>query len=291
MALYTIWNIYLVVDLNSPNNLIIQSANVALPQKVSQNTDWTQALLAIGTLGNKELHEELERDNNHSENVGTSDDLSDFTVEELDKLQRQLKWMLAHKPKPSSNGSEPSEEDRANLPLSRFLNCASNLEVDRKVLGNENNGDLSPNTQIVLNKVKDMLLGNPNALKKRSISFLLKKMFVCSHGFAPTPSLRDPIHDSRMEKVKKIHAQSFSLFNGMNNYSSTPCCMVQILKAILNKKINQQNSGPASSKNYLDNKTTEITGAREEGDKSKDHCKWIKTDSDCKSIIPGCLKN
>lgn len=38
----------------------------------------------------------------------------------------------------------------------------------------------------------------------KSVSFLLKKMFVCSSGFAPTPSLRDTLPESRMEKVNKF---------------------------------------------------------------------------------------
>ncbi|WOL03905.1 hypothetical protein Cni_G12625 [Canna indica] len=220
--------------------------------------DWPQALLAIGTFGNNELKEEQPLGDDHPQNLDSSEDLSDFTIEEVNKLQKELKRLLTLKSKSKSSGSEIGEEDRANLPLNRFLNCPSSLEVDRiastkfECLGNENNGDLSPNTKIILNKVKDLLLGNRNAIKKKSISFLLKKIFVCSGGFAPAPSLRDPIPESRMEKI---------------------------LRAILTKKMSQQNPAPSSSKKFLENKPIEKAG-EDEDDKKKARCKWVKTDSE-----------
>ncbi|CAN8312541.1 unnamed protein product [Cochlearia groenlandica] len=62
--------------------------------------------------------------------------------------------------------------------------------------------------------------------KKRSLSFLFKKMFVCTSGFKTPPPLLDlPIVDSRMEKM---------------------------LRTILNKKIHPQRSNIVAKK-YLEN--------------------------------------
>ncbi|RWW24114.1 hypothetical protein GW17_00011612 [Ensete ventricosum] len=151
---------------------------------------------------------EPRRDEEASRTLDSSEDLSNFTIEEVNKLQKELKKLLSLKSKTKSTGSEVGEEDRAKLPLNRFLNCPSSLEVDRiasaklEHLDNDNNGDLSPNTKIILSKVKEVLLGNRNAIKKKSTSFLLKRMFVCGvGGFAPAPGFRDPMPESRMEKV------------------------------------------------------------------------------------------
>ncbi|CAL9201209.1 unnamed protein product [Musa hybrid cultivar] len=224
--------------------------------------DWPQALLSIGTLGNSEMKEEPRRDE-HSRTLDSSEDLSNFAIEEVTNLQKELKKLLSLKSKTKSAGSEFGEEDRAKLPLNRFLNCPSSLEVDRiasaklEYLDNDNNGDLSPNTKIVLSKVKEVLLGNRNAIKKKSISFLLKRMFVCGGGFAPAPGFRDPMPESRMEKI---------------------------LRAILTKKMHQQSSTPSSSQKYLENKPvgrSQEGEAEEEEEKRKAQCKWVKTDSEC----------
>lgn len=133
----------------------------------------------------------------------------DFTIEEVKKLQDALNKLLRRaKSKSSSRGSGATDEDRASqLPLDRFLNCPSSLEVDRRISlrhaagdGGEN-GEFSPDTQIILSKARDLLVNsNGTAIKKKSFKFLLKKMFVCHGGFGPAPSLKDPV-ESRMEKV------------------------------------------------------------------------------------------
>ncbi|KAG6473607.1 hypothetical protein ZIOFF_067524 [Zingiber officinale] len=229
--------------------------------------DWPQSLLAIGTFGDTEIKEES-HSGHHFQCIEASQDLSDFGVEEFNQLKKELKKLLSLKSKckskssSSSNGSEIMEEGGGNMPLNRFLNFPSRLGVDKALstslerLASDNNGDISPSSKMILiSKVKDMLLENPKALKKKSVSFIIKKMFVCSSGFAPAPSLRDPIPESRMEKM---------------------------LRAILTKKIHQQSSAPIASKKCIENKSTEETQAGEEGDdKGKDKCKWVKTDSDC----------
>ncbi|WOL02644.1 hypothetical protein Cni_G11363 [Canna indica] len=229
-------------------------ASVADVRKDEFN-DWADALLAIGTFGNKDLKEEPKR-HDPSENLYTDEeDLPDFTMEEVNTLQKELAKLLTRKPKCRTSLSEIAEEDRANQPLNRFLNCPSSLEVDRKLehLGKENHGDLSPNTKIILNKVKDALLGNSNALKKNSLSFLFKKIFVCGSGFAPPRSLRDAIPEPRIEKI---------------------------LRAIIAKKIYPQSFASTVTKKYLENRTSEKMHLGNEEDKRKDQYRWVKTDSE-----------
>ena len=64
-------------------------------------------------------------------------------------------------------------------------------------------GDLSPNTKMILCKARDLLVNNKKTMKQKSIKFLLKKLFVCGGGFMPKPDpiLRDPTPNSRMNKV------------------------------------------------------------------------------------------
>jgi len=166
-------------------------------------SDWPHGLLAIGTFGNNEL-----RDNNEIQDVeedpSPSDDLQDFTPEEIRKLQKELTGLLTRKP-----SSQDKEKEIANLPLDRFLNCPSSLEVDRRISNtvisdvDNHEDDIERTISVILGRCKDICENNnkKKAIGKRSISFLLKKIFVCSSGFAPQPSLRDTLHESRMEKV------------------------------------------------------------------------------------------
>ncbi|CAD5177960.1 unnamed protein product [Musa acuminata subsp. malaccensis] len=210
--------------------------------------DWPQALLAIGTLGNRDIKEDPQRPES-SENLQASEDLPDFTMEEVNRFRVELVKLLTRKPNSSTSAPEIAEADRANLLLNWFLNRPSSLEVDRKL---ENLGDLSPSTKIILSKVRDALLSNRTAIKKESLSFLFKKMFVCGSGFAPPRNLKDPIPEPRIDKV---------------------------LRAILTKKIYPRSSALAPAKKYLANKPTE---KMQEEDKRKDQYKWVKTDSECK---------
>jgi hypothetical protein len=88
-------------------------------------------------------------------------------------------------------------------PLDRFLNCPSSLEVDRRAQTKhaEGDGDLSPDTKIILTKARELLSNSSGSgIRQKLFKFLLKKMFVRHGGFAPAPSLKDP-RESRMEKV------------------------------------------------------------------------------------------
>lgn len=187
-------------------------------------SDWPQGLLAIGTFGNNEIKGSTDQyhdhhsqnDTDHQEVPSSSHDqelLDNFTPEEVGKLQKELTKLLSRKPN--------VQKEIADLPLDRFLNCPSSLEVDRRIsnaLCNDSNSDhdykdedIDKTISVILGKCKDLCGENSNnkkaaAIGKKSISFLFKKMFVCRSGFAPQPSLRDTLQESRMEKVHLIKA-------------------------------------------------------------------------------------
>ncbi|KAL6593701.1 hypothetical protein ACP70R_048602 [Stipagrostis hirtigluma subsp. patula] len=217
---------------------------------------WPQgSLLSIGTLGNDEPPVSGDR--------LTADGLPEFTVEEVKKLQDALARLLRRAKSKSSARGSGAGEDRP--PLDRFLNCPSSLEMDRRVQtrpgeGDGENGDLSPDTKIILTKAKDLLTSSGKGrIKQKSLKFLLKKMFVCNGGFAaPAPSLKDPL-ESRMEKF---------------------------LRTVLGKKINARPSNGASApkKCFLEDRPK---GKRqgddprgcEEGE-GEESCRWDRTDSE-----------
>jgi len=177
-----------------------QETIIREPEKHLDAEPWPQApagLLSIGTLGSEEPP------------PPAAQDLPEFTVEEVKKLQDALAMLLRRAKSKSSARGSAAGEDRP--PLDRFLNCPSCLEVDRRVQttakhgecggGQEGEGDLSPDTKIILTRARD-LLDSGGGIKQRSFKFLLKKMFACNGGFsaAPPRSLKDPV-ESRMEKV------------------------------------------------------------------------------------------
>ncbi|KAK3410762.1 hypothetical protein EUGRSUZ_J02802 [Eucalyptus grandis] len=228
-------------------------------------SDWPQGLLAIGTFGNNDLGENQESQNNLQENnqesqdniqenPSSSPDLSDFTPEEVGKLQKALTKLLSRKP------SSKVERETTDQPLDRFLNCPSSLEVDRRVSSSlssepgDREEDIERTISIIIGKCKEICADNSKkAIGKKSISFLLKKMFVCRSGFAPAPSLRDPLPESRMEKL---------------------------LRTLLRKKMYPQNTSRASSmKRYLEDKPISRAD-KEKQEEADEGSKWDKTDSE-----------
>ncbi|KAK4413742.1 Sm-like protein LSM1B [Sesamum alatum] len=230
-------------------------------------SDWPHSLLTIGTLGNKGLTDKQEivrvdqNERSPQEEQCSSPDLSEFTAEEVGKLQKELTKLLRRKPA----ASKP-EEPMADLPLDRFLNCPSSLEVDRTVsdrfstysVDDKDEEEIDRTIRIILGRCKDVCeKKKKTAIGKRSLSFLVKKMFVCSSGFVPTPSLRDTLQESRMEKL---------------------------LRTMLSKKIYQRTSSrPTSTKKCLEDSrpTTNAETEDESHDKCRDGSKWDKTDSEC----------
>ncbi|KAJ8539330.1 hypothetical protein K7X08_013582 [Anisodus acutangulus] len=235
--------------------------------------DWPDSLLAIGTFGNRssdlkeqsKLHVKNDREDDDDEQSSSYPDLAEFTPEEVGKLQKELTKLLSRKP--AVNKSELVEFKNADdiLPLNRFLNCPSSLEVDRRINSSRfssancsdnfyyDEEEIDRTIRVIIGRCKDVC-NKQN--KKKSISFLLNKMLVCtSGGFAPAPSLRDTFPESRMEKL---------------------------LRTMLSKKTHPQNAPRTSTKRYLVDKHPQ----KEEQEEKKrektcdDGSKWVKTDSD-----------
>ncbi|KAH0875745.1 hypothetical protein HID58_073107 [Brassica napus] len=254
-------------------------------------SDWPHGLLAIGTFGSVakeqtpiETVQEEKPSNVHVEgqaqdrdqDLSPSGDLEDFTPEEVGKLQKELTKLLTRK-----NKKRKSDVNRelANLPLDRFLNCPSSLEVDRRISNalsggggdcDENEEDIERTISVILGRCKAISTESNSKkkktkkdLSKTSVSYLLKKMFVCTEGFSPLPKpiLRDTFQESRMEKL---------------------------LRVMLLKKINAQApSKETPMKKYVqDEQQLSLKNEEEEGSSSSsDGCKWVKTDSDCEFHI------
>ncbi|KAL6137404.1 hypothetical protein ACLB2K_062696 [Fragaria x ananassa] len=247
---------------NKKPNTASTSTHLVKPEPGEEFSDWPHSLLAIGTFGNNNLKESTDYQSQHIQEESSSSDeiLENFTPEEVGKLHKELTKLLTRKP--------DIEKEIAALPLDRFLNCPSSLEVDRRTSNalcsdsdDHKDEDIEKTISVILGRCKDIYAdNNKKAIGKKSISFLLKKMFVCRSGFAPAPSLRDSFQESRMEKF---------------------------LRLMLNKKIiNPQNSSRASSmKKYLEDTRQNPTkkGNNNEEDKKEkinDGCKWVKTDSE-----------
>nr|GMC71065.1 uncharacterized protein LOC109187586 [Ipomoea batatas] len=237
-------------------------------------SDWPGSFLAIGTLGNNDPPESARKaeeneiivEEGEEEEQCSSPDLAEFTPEEVGKLQKALTKLLSRK-----SVSKGEAQSNADLPLDRFLNCPSSLEVDRRLsnisaansLYDCEEDEIDRTIRAIIGRCKDVCEKNKQhkSIGKKSVSFLVKKMFVCRSGFAPSPSLRDTFQESRMEKL---------------------------LRTILSKKIYPQNpSRAASLKRFLENKRTSSSAAAAEEEEKKrertsDSGRWDKTDSECK---------
>ncbi|KAL9228497.1 hypothetical protein vseg_004074 [Gypsophila vaccaria] len=238
------------------------------PQREEFN-DWPQGLLTIGTFGNNNLKDQAisseihtatdEQEQEQNPTSVSSPDLSEFTPEEVGQLQKELKQLLKRKP-------AKLEEESPDLPLDRFLNCPSSLEVSRRMsnamicIDPENKEeDIERTISVIIGKCKEVRAEKTkNAIGKKSLSFLLKKMFVCADGFSPAPSLREALQETRMEKL---------------------------LRTILHKKMNPKTYSRSSTfKKYLEDRRNSEKrydeDETEERASASEACKWDKTDSE-----------
>lgn len=158
-------------------------------------------MLAIGTFGNKSIKEEFKH-NHFSQNLP-----QELKPEEVGKLQNELSILL-HKQGGSTDGAE---SETAN-----FFNSQTSMEDDSTnsdgCSDESNNKDccVQANTEVVTSRRKDIWADTSTAaINKKSLSFLLKKMFICGGGFSPTPSLKNQVPESRMEKVDANNAYYF----------------------------------------------------------------------------------
>jgi hypothetical protein len=200
----------LCIDLTSINfSSFFPTADASNEDIYTDELDrWPQALLSIGTFGNKNREEPIKRDENDS---CSSQDPSDFTPEEFNKIQEMLKSLLTVKPKLGKTGMDKMEEERRNQQLNRILNCPSRFEIIRASFQKlydefEKNGggNISPDLKIILSKAKDMLTNKSRRMKQRSLKFVLKKIFLGGGGSVLGPNLSNPMPESRMEKVSSI---------------------------------------------------------------------------------------
>ncbi|KAK9715630.1 hypothetical protein RND81_06G178100 [Saponaria officinalis] len=198
-------------------------------------SDWPNGFLSIGTLFNKAVKDDTK------DHTDVEDNDQNLTSDEVKQLQKELNSFIS----------------------STDLDCLSTFEA-------ENNNDLEDiddqhYTIILNNKPKDVCFdntNNSNAISKKSLSFLLKKMFVCGAGFNPTFSLRDPTMLPPKTRMNKI------------------------LRALLRKKIHPQSPSPTMTrKNCLESRQA---GRSSNFDDSYDNfylqgsdsSKWVKTDTE-----------
>ncbi|XVE97877.1 hypothetical protein REPUB_Repub03eG0056600 [Reevesia pubescens] len=212
-------------------------------------SDWPHGLLAIGTFGNK-IKQEAEKANLPETFPSEQDNLHGLTPEEVKKLQKELTLIFHEHVGPTSAANLDS-----NTEAEEEMNCSACSDGSN----NKNDHDLHCSTSLVHSQGKDICSDKYNSkgpIGKKSLSFLLKKMFVCRSGFSPAPSLRDPIMESRMEKM---------------------------LRTILHKKIYPQSSSPKlSTKKSLGSSThiAKTANGNEKVEKADDGSKWVKTDSE-----------
>ncbi|GAB4838063.1 hypothetical protein Ancab_027593 [Ancistrocladus abbreviatus] len=235
-------------------------------------SDWPHGFLAIGTFGNEALKEDPKGHNLHDASSPTQE----FTPEEFGQLQKELNLLFSQenisvKPIPYT------DEEHCDPPVGKFLHCSPNSQADKRCgqmscsdTNQEESDHLQNSISVIQNKGKDVCLNTTgNAIGKKSLSFLLKQMFVCRSGFAPAPSYKDPLahSESRMEKLlrkvlkKKVYPQC-----------SSP---IMLTKRYLPRR---QESKTENSDDNNDNCNDNVVD--ENHDKGNDGSKWVKTDTE-----------
>ncbi|XP_016476442.1 protein DEEPER ROOTING 1-like [Nicotiana tabacum] len=204
--------------------------------------DWPNELLAIGTFGKNSIPKNAGNLNQPDEKL---------TPEEVGQLNKELKHLIS----PSAKGS--------NKDLDKFFDCLQNLE-DENSESKESNFKRSNSLVCGRGQESAQLENTNNGISRKSVSYLLKKTFLCSDGFTPPPPypLRDPVlPQSKFEKSR----------------------MEKILRAILHKKIYPQATSPRGTtrKRYLDNRCALESDSEDDTFETlKNGSKWDKSDSD-----------
>jgi len=126
-------------------------------------SDWDQAILAIGTLGNNNLNEDSNQSIDEEDSYSFQNFTHAFSFEEDGNFQNELKMNL------------------------------------------EESGNFYPSNNLICNRGRESLdKSNKNEVSKQSLSFLLKKIFVCGGELPPTSVFKDPLSkESRMENVSE----------------------------------------------------------------------------------------
>ncbi|CAI9286164.1 unnamed protein product [Lactuca saligna] len=185
-------------------------------------SDWPQSLLAIGTFGISNLKADPERES--SEEVGEliQEELISFLdVEESESVEE-------------SEAHEPPCEEVVNRDI-----C-----VQRSISGMSSRG------------MTGILVDHKNVIRKKSLTFLLKKFFTSRNRFNNINDSLHPTFDkSRMEKI---------------------------LRAVLNKKIHPQSSAskPLPNKYLVSQDISMDDEISETEDDYEGSSTWVKTDSE-----------
>ncbi|ONK75087.1 uncharacterized protein A4U43_C03F13180 [Asparagus officinalis] len=199
-----------------------------------------------------------------------SKDLPEFKSEEVDKLRKELTELLTRNQlKPSTDDeSERGKEGRASLLLDTDGAACANIKENLSS-GDDDDFEPSTDTKIILARVRDLLADNMiSGSRKTSLKLLLKKMFACHGGFVPTPNIKDPLPESRMEKILRalLHKKIYP------HGSAQP-----VMKRFMNRR--------SAVKRYLESKPAERLRAEETKEKGEDSNKWVKTDSEYEAFV------
>ncbi|XP_073298157.1 protein DEEPER ROOTING 1-like isoform X1 [Primulina huaijiensis] len=231
--------------------------------------DWPNALLAIGTFGNNSLKDSDKSNIQVSSSLPRSPDhLEHITQEDSRETDKELRIILNQHISTDSSFSGELEKYYASLEKfleglvngDKIINKAKNSVPEKKIsrfhqTSSSDHGREGNNVR----------LDKRDGIGKRSLSFLLKKAFLCRGGSVLTAGMRDPITgpvlaNSRMDKI---------------------------LRAILNGRVYPQRSSPkAKPKKYLDMDEGDSDG--EEPKEATDGSKWVKTDRECKHTTYFC---
>lgn len=232
-------------------------------EKREEFSDWPNGLLAIGTLWNRSFKEEAKSCNLQDVQLPSQD----FAPEEIRRLQEKLDALFSQESY-SANSSSSTGREHDELPVDKFLQHLQSSPPEN------NCGEMSCNssdqyeTDRLLSSISEVQRSKRdacpgkggNAIREKSLTFLLKKMFCWRSGIVPTPSFKDPLlyPETRMRKM---------------------------LGAMLNKKVHPHSSRPTSSQNKYLRSQNKSRMKNDEDDhdylqKGIDGTKWVKTDTE-----------
>lgn len=285
-----------LLDDLSASNLKFFSQTDEMVQKThpGEISNWPHVLLAIGTFGDENLNQAHRKRSQENPSSSLQQHLQDLTPEELNILHKEFNLLLDEHLKQSgpSLEFEVSKHCPSNIFLNRQLSFES--EITKNELCYDELIKKSDSFQhVILSKGKDVGVeaNDTTVIGKRTLSLLLKKIFVCGGGTATTPAavappLRITTLESKMEKVEsRTHVNAQILNHNFRNLiliSVSEC--KQMLRIILQKKIYPQSSNvrTSSKKKYLRKKNKQKDENEDEkNDKTGGGSKWVQTDSEC----------
>lgn len=167
-------------------------------------SDWPHGLLAIGTFGDESV-KEIPKSCNLQKSNHSQDHKKDITREEVGNLKKDLNGILDRQV-PESNSADELESHY--IFLDKNFKSSSNSNIERTssyTVSDDIEDEDSPlqliNGTFLMNRGKDNRLDNTkNAIKKESLTFLLKKML--KSDISATPNLRDTPPEARLEKSR-----------------------------------------------------------------------------------------